>query len=228
MDTIDFLMHRRSIRKYKKDLVPWDNIVSVINCALNAPIAGNIFNVKFIVIRDPDGITEIAKACHDQMWMTTAPVLIAIVGEPEHQQRYYGARGEKLYTMQNCAACAMSIISAAESLGLGSCWVGSFDEDKLVSCLGLPEEVNVHAIISLGFADEEPHAPPKQWFKAAVYLEKWWAGRKVPGYGYYSENVMKVTKDAGNAIKKLSKHILGKKEETEGMHHREKRVDEER
>ena len=213
MHTIDFLLKRRSIRKFKPDQVPWDNIVSIINCAINAPTAGNVFNTKFIVMREPANIKATAEACYNQHWMSTAPCLIAVTGEPEHQARYYGTRGEKLYTIQNAAACVMSLIAAAESLGLGTCWVGAFDEDKLRNIFGLPEQVNVHAILALGFADEKPHAPPKTLFKTCVYPEKWWASRKLPAYGYYSENVMKMTKKAGDAIQQVSEKILGKPKE---------------
>jgi nitroreductase len=139
MHTIDVLMKRRSIRKFTKQLVSWDNLLTMINAALNAPVAGNVFNIKFIVVREPANIKAIAQACYDQSWITGAPSVIAVVAEPEHQQRYYGTRGEKLYTIQNSAACTMSMITAAESLGLGTCWVGAFDEDKLRDCLGLPE-----------------------------------------------------------------------------------------
>ena len=40
--------------------------------------------------------------------------------------------------------------------------------------------------------------------KASIFLEKWWAGRKWPAYGYYSQNVMKVTKAAGDHITKAA------------------------
>jgi len=222
MHAIDVMLKRRSIRKFQDKQVPWDNVIALINCALNAPIAGNVINVKFITIRDKGNREAVAKACHEQMWMAQAPLHIAVIGEPQHQKRYYGSRGEKLYTIQNCANCAMSIIIAAESVGLGSCWVGSFDEDEIRSVLGLPENVNCHCIIPIGYADEKPHAPQKQWLKASIFLEKWWAGRKWGAHGYYSFNVMKGARIAGeglsklgkkgeDAIKKLSEKVLKKK-----------------
>lgn len=213
MHTVDVILKRRSIRKFKDTLVPWDNIVNLINCALNSPVAGNIFNVKFIVIREPTNRKAVAEACYNQHWIAKAPVIIAIVAEPEQQKRYYGSRGEKLYTIQNAAACAMNMIIGAESLGLGTCWIGSFNEDKLRNALGMPEQVNVHVILPIGFPDEEPKKPTKSWIKTVTYLEKWWGARKLPGYGYYSENVMKTTKKAGDAIKQLSETLLGKVKE---------------
>ena len=211
MNPIDVLRQRRSIRKFKNKEIPWDNIVSMIHSAVNAPVAGNIANIKYILIREPSAKKEVSKACLDQAWLTTAPLLIAITAEPEQQKRYYGSRGEKLFTIQNAAAAAMNIITAAEFLGLGSCWVGSFNEDELRNVLVIPEHVNIHAIIALGFPDESPPRPPKPAVNTVVYLEKWWSKRKFPGYGFYSENVVKTAKKAGDAIKDLSEKLLGKK-----------------
>ncbi|NCZ65936.1 MAG: peptide-methionine (S)-S-oxide reductase, partial [Rhodobacteraceae bacterium] len=60
-----------------------------------------------------------------------SPAVTFWEAEPEHQERYYGTRGGKLYTIQNASAVAMNVITAAESLGLATCWVSSFDEDLL-------------------------------------------------------------------------------------------------
>jgi nitroreductase len=213
MHPIDIILKRRSIRRFKKQQVPWDNIVSMIQCAMNAPVAGNVFATKFIVVREPANIKDVADACYNQAWITTAPCLIALAAEPEHQKRYYGSRGERLYTIQNNAACAMSLIIAAESLGLGSCWVGAFDEDKIRNVFGLPEHANIYAIIAIGYPDEQPKSPPKPYIKTCVYHEKWWMGRKFPAFGYYSDNVMKATKSAGDAINKVAEQIIGKGKE---------------
>jgi nitroreductase len=204
MNTIDLLLKRRSIRKFKEKEVPWDNIVSMLYCALNAPMAGNIINIKFIVVKDDGNKKAIADACFNQAWIAKAPTIIAVVAEPEHQKRYYGVRGEKLYTIQNAAACTMSMIIAAESLGLGTCWVGSFEEEKLRGVLGLPEYVNVHVILPLGFPDETPKRPPKQWIRTITFHERYWGGRKLPGYGFYSENVQKLSKQAVKEVQKVA------------------------
>jgi len=205
---IEVMLKRRSIRKFKPNPVPWDNIVNMVNVGLTAPIAGNVHNVKFIVVQDPGNRKSIAKGCYEQLWIASAPCLIAIVAEPEHQKRVYGSRGEKLYTIQNAAAATMSMIIAAESLGLGTCWIGAFDEDSLRDALGMPEYVNVHAVIAVGFADEHPKQPAKPMFRSATYREKWWASGKNPSYGYYSQNVMKTVKKTGDAINQVAEKIL--------------------
>ncbi len=210
MHPIEIITSRRSIRKFKADHIPWDNIVAIIKCAMNSPVAGNIFNTKFIVVQDLGGRKALAEAAYNQTWIAHAPCVICIIAEPEQQKRFYGLRGEMLYTIQNAAACTMSIIIAAEMLGLGSCWVGSFDEDKMRNTLGLPEYANVHALVAIGYPDEKPKSPKKPSIKTVTYLEKWWAARKVPAYGFYSDNVMKTVKTAEDMIKKGIDKISGK------------------
>ena len=53
----------------------------------------------------------------------------SVVGQPAKAERFYGARGERLYTIQSCAAVVENMLLAANDLGLGACWVGAFDEE---------------------------------------------------------------------------------------------------
>ncbi|MDO8481057.1 MAG: nitroreductase family protein [Nanoarchaeota archaeon] len=204
MHPIDVILNRRSVKKYQNKKVPWDNIAAILQCALNAPQAGNIYNNKFITVRSPEKINSIAGACHGQYWISTAPVVIVVVSEPEHLKHLYGTRGEKLFTIQNAAACTMNMILAAEFMGLSTCWVGAFDEDKLRGILGMPEEVNVMTVLPLGYADEKPPKPGKPNFKNNCYHERFWAGSKMPPYGYYSVEVEKAVKATQEAVKKIA------------------------
>ncbi|MBR9699967.1 nitroreductase family protein [Candidatus Woesearchaeota archaeon] len=210
MHPIDIILKRRSVRKFKDKLVPWDNIYAIIKCGFYAPAAGNVHCVKYIVVRDQANRNAIADACHSQSWIAGAPVVICVIAEGHHLRRHYGVRGEKLYTIQNTAASIENMIIAAESLGLSTCWVGAFDEDKLRSLLSMPEDSNVHAVLPIGFPDEKPKIPYKPWVRGNIYLEKWWSGSKNPPLGYYSLNVMKSVKGAEDSIKKVARKILGK------------------
>ncbi len=131
MNTEECIKTRRSVRKYKDKQVDWDLITNILDAGKFAPSAGNIQNWKFIVVRKEDVIKKLAKASFDQDWMEDAPVHIVVVGEPEKASRFYGARGERLYTIQSCAAAVENMLLVANELGLGSCWVGAFDESKV-------------------------------------------------------------------------------------------------
>ena len=120
MNVFECIRTRRSIRKYKDKPVPWDSIVEILQAGKYAPFAGNILNVKLIVVKSEDKRKAIAEACLQQYWMQDAPIHIVVVGEPEKAERYYGVRGSRLYTIQGAAATVQKMLLTANSLALGS------------------------------------------------------------------------------------------------------------
>src|SRR3990172_11911690 len=202
MDVFECIRTRRSVRKFKDKQVPWDNVVTIMQAGKYATSAGNLQNWKFIIVKSDAKRKAIAKACLDQEWMETAPVYIVLVGEPEKAERYYGARGRRLYTIQAIAASIQNMLLTAHSLGLGSCWVGAFDEDEIRRLCNLPEHVNVQGIITIGYADETPTAPPKYRIEHAMYFEKWWGRIEGPntGFGMWSPVIK-------SAVQRTHKHI---------------------
>ncbi len=215
MDVFDCIRTRRSVRKYKDKPVPWDNIVEIMQAGKYAPFAGNITNVKFIVVKSEDKRRAIAEASAQQYWMQDAPIHIVMVGEPEKAERYYGTRGIRLYTIQGIAAAVENMLLTAHSLGLGSCWVGAFDEDEIRRLCNLPEHVDVHAILTIGYADEVPETPPKYRIEHIMFFEKWWGRIEGPktGLGMWSVPLQHGIKQTHKNIKKAVKKILGKKKE---------------
>ena len=212
MDVFDCIRTRRSIRKYKERDVPWDNIVEILQAGKYAPFAGNIFNVKFVVVRDEGKRRAIAEASLQQYWMQNAPIHIVVVGDPEKAERYYGTRGTRLYTIQGAAAAIENMLLTAHSLGLGACWVGTFDEEEIRRLCNLPEHVNVQAIITIGYADEYPEAPPKYRVEHAMFFEKWWGRQGAPktGIGLWSPYVKSIITRTQKGISKAGKNIAEK------------------
>ncbi len=218
MDVFDCIRTRRSIRKYKDKQVPWDNIVEIMQSAKYSPFAGNVMNLKLIVVKNEAKRKAIAEACSQQYWMRDAPIHIAVVAEPEKIERYYGARGVRLYSMQGIAAAIENMLLTAHSLGLGTCWVGAFDEEEIRSLCNLPEHVDVHAIITIGYADEVPEVPPKYRIEHYMFFEKWW-GRIEPvksGIGMWSPYVQRGVSETGRMIKKAVGKVKGKFKKKEG------------
>src|SRR3989344_2376362 len=110
MDIFEAIRTRRSIRKYLDRPVEWDKVVSILEAAKFAPNAGKLSNFKFIAVREEEQRKKIADACLQQQWMAKASVHIAIISEPEKSKRFYGIRGERFYTFQDCAAAAENML----------------------------------------------------------------------------------------------------------------------
>ena len=215
METFECIKIRRAVRKYLNKPVPWDDISNIIEAGRYAPSAGNLQNWKFIVVLDKDKRKAMAEASLKQFWMETAPVHIVIVAEPQKAERYYGKRGERLYSVQNCAAAAQNMMLEAHNLGLGTCWVGAFEEEMVKRTLNIPPEARPQAIITIGYPAEQSEKPAKLPPETVMYFNKWRGKIKdVPGYfGYYSVGIQEGLKQGKEAIKKHGKKLIEKAKE---------------
>ena len=149
MEFYEVIRTRRSVRSYKPDPVPEDVLKRVLDAARIAPSGSNRQPWRFIVVKDPEVKRRLAEACDGQMFIAEAPLVIAACGFNIHYNRgrYMGD-----YSMLVDVAIAFThLILAARAEGLGTCWIGSFDNEKVKKILGIPEDVNVVAITPLGY-----------------------------------------------------------------------------
>ena len=144
---------RRSFRKYKKKEVPISLVGEIIDLARYAPSSGNLQSWRFVVVTDQDKRNQIAEASMQQQWMSEAPVHIVVCNDYEDVKKHYGKLG-KMYSIQNCANVAFALSLIAYDQGLGSCWVGAFDNEAVQRILEIPDNMDPEVIITLGYADE--------------------------------------------------------------------------
>jgi len=152
-----------------------DQIGRVLDAGRLAPTAGNLQNYKVILVRERAGIQKIAEAALQQYWIETAPVILAIVAEPQRARQFYGERGEKAYSIMNCATIAENMALTAHAIGLATCMVGAFDQDMMRAAVGAPDYVNVELILTLGYPDEKVPVPERYKLTDMVFLERWGA-----------------------------------------------------
>ncbi|MCS6859843.1 MAG: nitroreductase family protein [Abditibacteriales bacterium] len=158
MDFFTVLQARRSIRAFHstpvEEAIVW-RIVEAANCA---PSAGNLQAYTLVLVRDPQRKRALAKAAWEQAFIAQAPVVLVFLADALRSQRRYGQRGATLYAVQDATiACAYAQM-AATALGLGSCWVGAFDETAVRSIVGAPPDLRPVAMLPIGYAAESP--PP--------------------------------------------------------------------
>lgn len=218
MEVLQCITTRRSIRKYLQTPVPWDHVSNILEAGRYAPSSGNLQNWKFIVVTDETRRKGLAEAALKQFWMEQAPVHIVIVAEPGKAKTYYGDRGEKLYTIQNCAAVVENMLLESHNLGLGACWVGAFDEGMVRRTLGIPPEAMPHAIITVGFPDEIVPVPTRFPLEAVVYLNRWRSKIKnAAAYMmWYSPDVKKAVLKGKGLLEKGGQKVAEKAKEVAG------------
>ncbi|HEX7627534.1 MAG TPA: nitroreductase family protein [Candidatus Methanoperedens sp.] len=163
---------RRSIRKFKDRAVGKEMIEELLNAAQMAPSAGNLQARDFIIVTNKITKQKLTKAALGQSFIEKAPVVIVVIADIERSSRIYRSRGE-LYATQDATAGIENILLSAYSMGLGTCWIGAFDENAVCELLGIPNKTLPVAIIPVGYPDEQPAMPPRIAMDRIVHWETW-------------------------------------------------------
>ena len=193
MVVYDCIKSRRSIRKFLDVPVPWDKVSKIIDAARLAPSAGNLQDWRFLVITNKDTIRKVSQAALQQHWLETAPVVVIAFSEPDKNAAHYGLRGERLYSIQDCAAAIQNILLMAHDQGLGACWVGAFDEEMLRRACGAPiKGTRIQAIIPIGYPDEIVPEPAKYPLVNVISFETYFNKIRHPGLWPLSDTVDKM------------------------------------
>ena len=151
MGFIDLAKQRSSIRKYKSNSIPDEKIRKVLEAARLAPSWANKYCSRFIVVKDVEIKRKLAEAS-GQAWLSTAPVVIAACADPKSS----GKRDGKSYYLVDVGISMDHLILAATEQGLGTCWIGWFDEKKARKALGVPKNLKIVAMTPVGYPDESP------------------------------------------------------------------------
>jgi nitroreductase len=175
MEVFESIISRHSVRNYEKKDVPNELIGQMLEAAIHAPSAGNIQPWEFIVVKDKNTKKELAVAALRQRHVEEAPVVIVVCANLEKSADRYGERGRNLYCIQDTAAAIENMLLVATSLGLGTCWVGAFEEEKVRFILNIPERLRPIALITVGFPI--PYIKPTKTiripFENITYSEKY-------------------------------------------------------
>lgn len=154
MKVLDVIQKRQSVRKYKEDPIPEKALMRVLEAARLAPSGKNFQPWKFIIVKDKALKEKLAQASAGQFFMAEAPIIIVGCGFPDNCYAHMG-RYMKSWSVDVTIALEHLILQAQEE-GLGTCWIGSFEEDEVKAILNIPENVKVLALTPLGYPDEIP------------------------------------------------------------------------
>lgn len=154
MSVLEVIKKRRSVRRYKEDLIPGEVLLRVVEAARLAPSGKNLQPWKFIIVSDKVLKEKLARASAGQFFIAKAPVIIVGCGFPDNCYARMG-RYMKSWPVDVTIALEHLILQAQEE-GLGTCWIGSFEEEEVKAILNIPRNVRVLALTPLGYPDETP------------------------------------------------------------------------
>ena len=169
MNVMEAIRQRRSIRAYQDKPVEEEKLQAVLEAARLAPSASNRQEWRYIVVRDPEMRTKLAEAANGQKFVGEAPVVIVACAKTDGHKM---TCGEACYPIDVAISLDHITLKAAEE-GLGTCWIGAFNQPAVKKLLNIPEEIRVVELMPLGYPADEPAERSRLGLDEIVIQEKW-------------------------------------------------------
>lgn len=158
----ELFARRTSVRKYTSQEVPPALVDTLLEAAIQAPSSSNCQPWHFYVLRDREKIQQMSEGAFSQKVVTSAPVVIVVCVEPGRAVDRNGERGGTLYCLQDTAAAIENLLLCATQNGLGCCWCGDFEEERVSRVLGIPVSRRPVAMLPVGWPDGEARRPRRR------------------------------------------------------------------
>ena len=149
MNVHDAIRIRRSVRRYADRPIADDAMQRMKDALRLAPSACNNQPWRFVIVQDADLRRNVAHAANGQTFIAEAPVVIVGVGLPGKAYKNMGGDGNSVDVDLAIALDHLTLAAAAD--GLGTCWIGAFDEAAVKEIIAAPADAKVVAITPLGY-----------------------------------------------------------------------------
>ena len=153
MDFAALCQKRKSCRSYAATPVTDDELQTIFRAAVAAPSACNMQSWYFYVLRSPESREKLMGLCAD--WVKNAPVVIVICTNGSEIVGRFGDRARDLFILQDTALAGENIMLQAADLGLGSCFIGAFNEDGVRAALSIPMDKRPVGLIPIGHSTDD-------------------------------------------------------------------------
>jgi nitroreductase len=168
LEYTDLVKKRRSIRRYKSAPVSEKDLKTILEAARLAPSSGNCQCWRYIIVTDQSIKRKLAEA--GEKFADEAPVIIVACADPRASHHKPGMD----YFMVDIGISFEHLILAATNLGLGTCWIGGFDEEMVKKALGVPDEIRVVAYTPLGYpAEKKGHVFARKPLRDIYFYENY-------------------------------------------------------
>lgn len=166
MSTIEELIRRKSVRQFEDKLIDKETKTAILNAAVNAPSAGNQQLWTIIDVTDKELQKKLSVACDNQPFIAEGGMVLVFLADCK---KWYDAYlnvgcnprkpgvGDLLLAVSDANIAAQNAVVAAESLGIGSCYIGDVMEnaETMRDLLKLPEYVFPAALLVFGYPTEQ-------------------------------------------------------------------------
>ncbi|MBN1148912.1 MAG: NADPH-dependent oxidoreductase [Anaerolineales bacterium] len=182
--TIEQIYQHFSVRRYKPDPVPRETVAAIVAAGQCASSSSNLQAYSVVAVMDAARIARLAELCGGQDHVYQAPVFLAWCADLSRLERVCQARGYRqvseymenfLIAAVDAALASQNAALAAESLGLGICYIGGIRNHpvEVSELLGLPQLVVPICGMTLGWPDVEPKTRPRLPLRAVLHWERY-------------------------------------------------------
>jgi nitroreductase len=166
---MSLIRRRRSIRKFENKPIEPDKMDILVEAALRAPSSRGLQPWEFVIVTEQDLLEKLSRAKpHGSAFLANAPLGIVICADADESDVW----------IEDSSIAATFVQLAAESLGLGSCWIqirnrmhenSETSEEYISEVLRIPRKLRVEAMIAIGYPDEKkpPHEKEKLVYEKA-------------------------------------------------------------
>lgn len=156
MDIYELIKKRRSIRRFDQKPIKREKLLRLIDAARVAPSSANIQSIKYVIVSSTKLVTEVFKYTKWAGYLKGA-------GTPINEEKptafiiiLTDTKISKNHLLNDIGAASMSIQLAAIEEGLGTCWIGSIDKEKIKEVCKIEDKYIIPNILALGYPKEEP------------------------------------------------------------------------
>jgi len=168
MTVLETIRRRYSCRAYQDRPIEQEKLDQVFEAARLAPSAKNLQDWRFVVVRDKEKKRQVAESTNQPEVFGKAGVMIAACSNSDYVMKCGQAAGPI-----DVAIALEHICLQATELGLATCWIGSFEAEKVRKVLEIPQGVAIIELMTLGYPADEAKEPQREPIEKIVCYEKW-------------------------------------------------------
>ena len=165
MNAIEKMKNRRSIRKFKNEPVAEEIMNNILEIGRLSPTATNTQPWHFVVARDRKEKEACAFGGFNRFAVDASFVVVGFYRKSESIM--------ERYSLMDVTIALQSMVLAACVQGIGSCWIGAFDENNLRATLNLPADSRLVGAVAFGIPEVIPNQPKKKTFSEIIHYDRW-------------------------------------------------------
>lgn len=228
---LDVMLNHKTVRRFLNTPVSDDVLRTLVAAASSAPTSSNLQTWSVVAVRDPARIAKLAELSNKQKFITTAPLFLCWLADLSRLERLGERRGQAMEALPylemyqtaalDAAFAAQNVVVAAESLGLGTCYIGGLrtNPPAVAEVLNLPR--NVVAVYGMCVGTPDPAAvtevKPRLPQSAVLHLETYDAGNEAEVVPAYDQAMLDFSRRNGMGDADWSDRAMGRAGKVGGM-----------